>query len=272
MPESLQIGMLQMDAGPDKEVNLERIGEGISDLRGNPDIVVTPEYMMGMEDGGVTRELVRKNSEPMRSGYVSKARELAEANGVALLTTAYVEEEDDIYNTSIFIKEDGEIGGTYRKVHLFDAFGHRESDLFSWGDGVTVVNWNGIKVGLATCFDVRFPELFRIMNFRGADLILVPSGFYAGEHKGKQWETLINARAHENNFFVAGVNHPEPHFVGRSIVSSPLGYEVERFGGDEEYGLVEVDLGEIKESRERMPIKKLARHKFYRRFAPYDGD
>ena len=272
MTGSIKLGLLQMDAGPDKHDNLERIETGLSEIDGEPDIVVTPEYMMGMEDGKVTKDLVRDNSEPIDGRYVSTAKDMAKEHGVALLTTAYVRDGKNVYNTSIFTDEEGEIAGAYRKMHLFDAFGYKESDLFSRGDEVTVIDWRDIKIGLATCFDVRFPELFRILNFRGADLVLVPSGFYEGEHKGDQWKALINARAHENNFFVAGVNHPEPHFVGESIVSSPLGYEVTLLGEDEEFRTVEIDLDEIEESEKRMPINKLTRPDLYKRFSPYDGE
>ena len=272
MSESLQIGMLQMDAGPDKDENLERVGEGTSDLGGSPDIVVTPEYMMGIIDGKVTEELIQKNSEPLKSEYISTVRKIAEDHDVALLTTLYEEDEGEIYNTSVFIGRDGDLKGKYRKVHLFDAFGYKESDLFARGGEVTVIEWKDLKIGLATCFDLRFPELFRIMNSRDTDIVLIPSGFYEGEYKTEQWKAIINARAHENNFFVAGVNHPKPHFVGNSMVSSPLGYEVERFGGTEESGIVELEIHDIAESEKRMPINELTQPNFYKRFAPYDGD
>ncbi len=258
-----------MDAGPEKYENLERLERKISETEGEPDIVITPEYMMGMKEGKVTKDLIDKNSENMDSKYVSTARNIAKERSVALLTTAYITDGGKTYNTSIFIDKKGEILGTYRKIHLFDAFGHKESELFTHGAEVNLIDWRGLKVGLATCFDVRFPELFRIMNFRGADLVLMPSGFYDGEYKSSQWRTLINARAHENNFFVAGINHPKPHFVGNSMVSSPLGYEMVRLGGAEEVGLTEIEPAEIAESEKKMPTKEMAQFDLYKKFPPY---
>lgn len=268
MEKQVKLGLLQISSGPDMGENLKKLSRAIGKLEKHPDIVITPEYFTGLKDGKPTVEMVKKNAIDLDSDLVDKMKEKAKEIDSALLFTVYLEEKG-FYNASIFLNSSGEIEGVYRKTHLFDAFGHIESELFSPGEKVEVFDWRDYRMGLATCFDLRFPELFRIMSHKGADLVLVPSGFYSGEHKAEQWRTLIQSRAHENNFFVIGVNQPEPHFVGESMAASPLGYGVERLGGREEVRTIEIGLEEVNESKETLPINRLSRPDFYRSYEPY---
>ncbi len=268
MPKKLKLGLLQFSTAPEKDQNLEIVKEKIDGFKTKPDIAITPEYLMGLEEGELSKEILERNSEPIESNFVKSFKEEAKKNSISILFTTYSKEEE-YFNSSIFVDERGKIRRIYNKTHLFDAFNHKESDFFRRGNEIVVFSWKNIKIGLATCFDLRFPELFRIMRFKGADIILIPSGFYAGEYKVEQWRTLVSSRAHENNFFVVGVNQPEPHFVGNSMVASPLGYEVERLSGKEETSIVEIDLEEIDKARGKMPVKKLLRTDFYRRYDPY---
>lgn len=268
MSNRKKLGLLQLATGPGKTQNVEKVEELLENLDDDLDLAITPEYLMGLEDGKPTRNFVRENAEPLESNFVNKFREKAAELGVSILFTMY-RKDNDYYNSSVFVDNSGRICGVYDKVHLFDAFGHKESELFQRGDEVVTFDWEGLKVGLATCFDLRFPELFRIMGFAGADLVLVPSGFYAGSHKSEQWRTLIGSRAHENNFFVVAVNQPGSHFVGESMAASPLGYKVDSLEKEKEVGTVELDFGEVAESQEKMPMDELTRSEFYRKYEPY---
>lgn len=271
MQRTLRLGILQIGTGPDKKQNLKKVNEKINDLEEKVDIIVTPEYLMGLKNGELSEEILEKNSEPLDSHFVNSMKNMAKQNNVSILFTTYRKEED-IYNSSVFVDGLGKIRGVYDKIHLFDAFNHEESNFFSPGQELVVFEWKDIKIGLATCFDLRFPELFRIMGFREADIVLVPSGFYEGEYKNEQWGTLISCRAHENNLFVAGINQPKPHFVGRSMVASPLGYNVAQFGSEERVDTIEVEMSEIAEAKRRMPIKKLMRTDLYKRYDPYSKE
>lgn len=268
MASQISLGLLQIGTGPSKEKNLEKVRESIDNLESDLDILITPEYLMGLDDGVPKEELVKRNAVSVESDFFDILREKAEETNTSILFTAY-RKENGIFNSSIFVDGVGSIRGVYDKIHLFDAFGYKESKIFQPGDNVETFEWHDIKVGLATCFDLRFPELFRIMMFAGADLVLVPSGFYSGTHKENQWKTLISARAHENNLFVVGVNQPEPHFVGKSTVASPLGYEVESLGKNEEFRIVEIDMNEVRDSKEKMPMDKFPRFDLYGGFEPY---
>lgn len=262
MATKISLGLLQIRTSKNREQNLEKAENAIDELDNTPDIFITPEYLMGLKNGNPTRDLVEKNAVSVKSEFFNSLKDKAREMGVSILFTAYLK-KDGYFNSSVFVNETGKIQRVYKKIHLFNAFGHKESDLFKRGEEIVVFDWKNSKIGLAMCFDLRFPELFRIMAFMGADLILVPSGFYSGIHKIEQWRSLIQSRAHENNMFVVGVNQPEPYFIGRSTVASPLGYEVGSLGKSEELKIVEVDMGEVPEARKEIPIEKLIRSNLY---------
>lgn len=269
MSDRIKLGLLQIRTGPDKWKNLEKISNLIDDLKDKADIIITPEYLMGLQDGEITPGILNENAEDIESEFVQTLCKKAEEANVSLLLTTYRPVEDDYFNSSVFVNSEGNIRAVYDKIHLFDAFEHEESKFFRHGEKVEVFDWKNYKIGLATCFDLRFPELFRIMQIKGADIVLVPSGFYSGPYKSNQWRTLIGARSHENNFFVVGVDQPQPHFVGESLVCSPLGYKVDKLGKNEESKVVEIEMDELGEARNNMPMDKLIRSDFYKNNEPY---
>ena len=118
----------------------------------------------------------------------------------------------------------GAAEASYRKIHLYDSFGYRESDRLSAGalDPV-VVDVGGFGVGLMTCYDLRFPELARALVDAGAEVLVVPAAWVAGPRKVDHWRTLVRARAIENTVFVVAVGQPGPRYSGHSMVVDPLG-------------------------------------------------
>jgi predicted amidohydrolase len=133
----------------------------------------------------------------------------------------------------------GRAEAAYRKVHLYDSFGYRESDRLTAGDWLpTVVDVDGFGVGLLTCYDLRFPELARALVDRGADLLVVPAAWVPGrteeEHRRKvdHWTTLVRARAIENTTYVAAVGQAAPRYTGHSLVVDPLGDVVAEAGAE----------------------------------------
>jgi deaminated glutathione amidase len=137
-----------------------------------------------------------------------------------------------VYNTAVAYDGSGELVAAYRKIHLFDALGERESALVAPGSEPVVADLAGIRTGFATCYDVRFPELFRALAARGAELIVVPGAWAAGLFKEEHWVTLVRARAIENTAWVAAAGQvPDPSSpptraptgVGRSMLVDPMG-------------------------------------------------
>ena len=133
------------------------------------------------------------------------------------------EDPERPYNTLVVADRDG-LRATYRKIHLYDSFGFRESDRLTAGEvDPVVVEVGGVTVGLMTCYDLRFPELARALVDRGAELVVLPAAWVAGPGKVLHWRTLLAARAIENTVYVAAAGQPGPRYTGHSMVVAPDG-------------------------------------------------
>lgn len=160
------------------------------------------------------------------------------------------------YNTLVALGDDGEILGTYRKLHLYDAFSYQESTRIKPSDrGITLVEIGGFKVGIMTCYDIRFPELARALVLAGADMICVSAAWFKGEHKIDHWETLLKARAIENTCWVAAAGTSSKHCIGHSAILDPMGIAID-FLNDEAEGVATTDVTHrrIEEVREFLPV------------------
>lgn len=199
--------------------------------------------------------------------FVQQLSLLAADQGIAVVAGGYESSgEDRPYNTLVLIEATGRIADTYRKLHLYDAFSYAESERIKPGDGgVKVVELDGIKVGLMTCYDIRFPELARALTDQGADLLAVPAAWFKGEHKIEHWETLLKARAIENTVWVAAAGTSSRHTVGHSAILDPMGV-AQAFLGDEAEAVVTADVTRkrIDDVREFLPVLR------NRRFAAND--
>ncbi|MFI7483175.1 carbon-nitrogen hydrolase family protein [Kocuria sp. M1R5S2] len=226
------------------------------------ELVVFPEEAMFAERllGGDFDDLVLRGW----SGFVQELSFVAARTGVAVIAGGYEPSADGRpYNTLVAVDGQGAILGTYRKLHLYDAFRHRESDRIRPGDkGVTVVRIAGFAVGMITCYDLRFPELCRAVVDAGAELLTIPAAWFAGEHKVDHWRALLKARAIENTVWVAAADTCSEHTVGRSAVLDPMGVVVAEAGEDETVLTADITRERIDEVREVVPV--LAN----RRFAP----
>lgn len=261
---TLSIGCHQLSSSPKKEKNLNRIIKILE--RSQAQLDIFPEYAMGWPPNGLTKDFVEDNAEPLESKFVTSIVKKTEQKSSSVVFTTYLREEDAVYNAAVFA-EQGQIRAIYRKIHLFDAFGHHESQLFTSGDQLAVLNFEGFTVGLAVCFDLRFPELFRSMAYKGTNLFIVPSAWYKGEHKLEQWRVLTRARAHENTSYLVAVDQTEPSFIGHSLVASPLAKVIEEVGGGPISFTLSLDKQEIKEASSLVPTIQLSRPRLYKHFS-----
>nr|WP_147918163.1 nitrilase-related carbon-nitrogen hydrolase [Ruania zhangjianzhongii] len=169
---------------------------------------------------------------------------------------------------------DGEVAGEYRKVHLFDAFGVRESDVLDGGrpggDNVLTVDLGGLRVGVATCYDLRFPETFRLLADAGADVLVVIAAWADGPGKAEQLEVLTRARALENTCYLLLASQPGEGRVGRSALIEPLGTVIDQGGtGDEVILAATLTQDVIAEARAKVP--SLSHRQFHVRPGPPTG-
>jgi predicted amidohydrolase len=159
---------------------------------------------------------------------------------------------DHPYNTLVLAQAGRQT--TYRKIHLYDSFGYRESDTLSPGPTHPVVAEVGdFRVGLMTCYDLRFPELARALSDEGVDVLVLPAAWVAGPRKVMQWQTLLRARAIENVCWVVAAAQPGPRYCGHSMVVSPTGDVIAEAGEGEEILSVALDLEAVRAAREVNP-------------------
>jgi predicted amidohydrolase len=202
-------------------------------------------------------------AEPLTGPFVTGLAALAKRLGIHVVagileTTATT---DRLSNTLVAISPAGVIEATYRKLHLYDAFGQRESDWVLAGDieAPQVFAWEGFVVGLQTCYDIRFPEVTRRILDAGANLVLVPAEWVRGPLKEQHWRTLVTARAIENTIYVAAADHAPPIGAGNSMVVDPMGVELVTIGEETGVAVAEVSLERVSSVRETNPALSLRR-------------
>lgn len=228
------------------------------------DLVVLPEYSRAFDPRGVGRDL----AEPLDEGFVPALRRLAAEVGVAVIAGTTVPEDDRAANVVVGVDATGALVGAYRKVHLYDAFGHRESERLVPGDPAgapLLMRVAGLTVGVLTCYDLRFPESARRLVDAGAEVLVVPAAWAAGEHKVDHWATLLRARAVENTCYVVAAAQQGRGVVGRSTVVDPDGVVLAEAGHGPgaargEAAAAELSADVVHAARERNP--SLANRRF----------
>ncbi len=188
--------------------------------------------------------------------FLEEMKRIAARAGIHITAGAWEASDDPRrpYNALHTVSPEGELKGSYRKLHLFDALSIRESDSMSPGkEKPPVLKIGPVRVGFAICYDLRFPELFRSLSEGGADLVVVASAWYQGPLKEDHWLTLLRARAVENTCYVAGCNLTGSAFCGRSSVFDPFGVPMSGAGEEETLILGRIDPGRIEEVRGKLP-------------------
>ena len=239
------------------------------------ELVALPEKWNLLAEG----EELLAGAEPIDGPSLSAARGWARELGIHLLAGSICETEPRpmgrkaryvsgnrpvgprAFNTSVLIGPDGDDLGAYRKIHMFDVdvggVSYRESEHEEAGEEIVVAPVGELTVGLSVCYDLRFPELYRILALRGAHIVAVPSAFTAATGRD-HWEVLLRARAIEDQVFVLAPNQvgeAPPHFssYGHSAIVDPWGMVLATVADGEGFAAAELDLGAQKRVRERLP-------------------
>lgn len=214
----MRIALVQEPAGLEPAANRARLHALTPD---GADLVVFPEAFA--RDFGEAGSDVSAYAESLDGPFASAVEEAATAHATTIVAGMFETGPDPArpYNTLVVR---GAARADYRKVHLYDSFGYRESDRLTAGDPApAVVDVAGLRVGLMTCYDLRFPELARALVDAGAEVLVVPAAWVAGPRKVDHWRTLVRARAIENTVYVAAAGQPGPRYSGHSLVVDPLG-------------------------------------------------
>jgi deaminated glutathione amidase len=269
----LRVAAVQLNSTDEKSANLaaaERLTRAAA--ADGAGLIVLPEKWTAMGSD----EQLRAAAEPLDGPTVMWARELARELAVDLLAGSMLELQAGqarMANTSLHIDPQGEIRAIYRKLHMFDVDvggrSYRESAIEEPGEEIVVSQTaEGIGLGLSICYDLRFPELFRILTLRGARIIALPSAFTLATTRD-HWEVLVRARAIENQAFVIAANqvgaHPGGHRSGgRSMIVDPWGVVLAQAADGAGHVLADLDLERQLEIRAQLPVLANRREDAYR--------
>ena len=268
----MRAAAVQLNSTDDKERNLEAAQRLVRDAaRDGAELIALPEKWNLLGPGEALRAGAEDLDGPTLSAVRSWARELG-VHVVAGSISERVAERDKLSNTSVLVGPDGEVGAAYRKIHMFDVdvggVAYRESDHEEPGTEIVVSNAADVPVGLTVCYDLRFPELYRILAVRGARVITVPAAFTL--HTGKDhWEPLLRARAIENQAFVLAPNQigeAPPHYnsYGRSMIVDPWGVPLATAPDEECFVAADLDFALQDRIRESLPSLANRRPESYR--------
>jgi deaminated glutathione amidase len=251
------LGQLPISSVP--QVNLDRVrAAAVRAASQGAGIAVFPEGTQARFSADL-----RAVAEPLDGPFCRGLAEIAASAGLAIVATLFEPAQDGrVYNTTVGYEADGSLAAVYRKIHLFDALGYRESESVAPGDEVVIASLAGLRVGFMTCYDVRFPELARALAAGGADLLVLPSAWAAGTFKEEHWVTLVRARAIENTIWVAAAGQvPDPAEpptkaptgIGRSLLVDPMGVVRLDLGPAEGLGVGDVDTEQTAQVRAVLP-------------------
>lgn len=269
----MRAAAIQLNATADVARNLERADTLVRAAAADgATLVVLPEKWVALGDDDAMRAAAQPLDGEAATWACATAREL----GIDLVAGSFgelVPGEDRTRNTSIHAGPDGEIHALYRKIHLFDVevdgVAYRESDLETPGDEVVVsATADGVGLGLSICYDLRFPELYRLLALRGARILAVPAAFTLATTRD-HWEVLLRARAIENQCFVIAANqigeHPPTYRSGgRSMIVDPWGVVLGVVPDREGHVVADLDLTGQDRVRAKLPALANRRPSAYR--------
>lgn len=266
----MKIAAVQLTSGPDIDENLARAREAVTDAaEQGARLIVLPEatsqsFASGRLDSG---------AEDLDGTFATSLRELADELDVVVIAGLFrpadtVEYEDKtinrVYNTALITGAGYHTG--YDKINTYDAFKYQESRTVRPGNTPMVVDIDGVKVGVAICYDIRFPELFKELAREGAEVIVVPTSWADGPGKREQWRLLSATRALDSTSVIVAAAQARPGGldkagessgptgVGHSVIVSPTGKRLAEAGYEPEILLVDVDISEVADAREALPV------------------
>jgi len=259
---ALAIAVVQSAPGADTAANLAAMRrDATAAVAAGARLVVFPEYSHYFTPR-LGPDWVEA-AEPLDGPFATAVAGIATDLGVAVVAGMLerVESGRRFSNTLLAVDGAGERVAVYRKIHLYDAFGARESEYAAPGpiEPPELFAVDGVAVALQTCYDLRFPEVTRRLVDAGAELVLVPSEWVPGPLKIAHWRTLLAARAIENTVFVAAADHAPPGGVGTSVIVDPAGVELAALGDEPGVAVASLAMARLDEVRRVNPALALRR-------------
>ena len=278
------VAIVQMRSSEDKRENMKLSLDFVKEAaRKKASLVCFPEFQMAFSPRNQSVKKLTKIAETIdQSNFILTLGESARRNRINIIATIYEKNanqknaknnssrssmnqfDNRVYDTAVIINSNGAICSVYRKLHMYDALGFRESAKMIAGNTIEKpVKTSAGNLGLMICYDVRFPEVSRILAINGADILVVPSAWVHGIMKEEHWQTILKARAIENGSYVAAPDQVGHIFSGRSMVVDPFGIVILDMGNREGMEVIEIDKSRIQKARESLPLLKNRRTDVY---------
>lgn len=270
MPKFPLVAIVQMKSSEDKMENLQLSVDFIREAaKKKSNLICFPEFQMAYSPVSQPANQLSEIAESVNDGnFITTLRKAAKVNKISIISTIYEKSnngsDNRVYDTVVLIDSKGEISSVYRKLHLYDALGFKESDKMMAGNMIEKPAKTSVgNIGLMICYDIRFPEMSRILTVKGANVLVSPSAWVHGVMKEEHWQTLLKARAIENGLYIIAPDQVGNIFSGRSMAIDPFGVVLLDMGNREGMEVVEIDKSRVQKVRELLPLLKNRRTDVY---------
>jgi len=270
MDKSHRVAIVQMKSSTDKEENLrislDFVNEG---ARKKADLICFPEFQMAFSSAKQSSKQLANVAELANGNFIVKLCSAARSCNIEIVATIYEKSDTSsdkrVYDTAVLINGKGNIISCYRKVHLYDALGFKESLKLMAGNCIELPRATSTgTIGLMICYDIRFPEISRILAVQGAEILVAPSAWVQGVMKEEHWVTLLKARSIENGLYMVAPDQVGHIFSGRSMIIDPFGSVILDMGNREGMEVVDIDISRVRSVRKSLPLLKNRRKDVYR--------
>ena len=273
MKKKFRTALVQMKCSVNKEQNLayslELINEAAKD---KARIICFPEFQMAYSPPEQKPETLHKIAEKINGNFVSTLSYSAKQNKINVIATIYEisntnNRNHKVFDTAIIINDLGKLKSVYRKIHLYDALGFKESKKLVAGSIIERPTRTSVgNLGLLICYDMRFPEISRILTVNGASILASPSAWVAGFMKLEHWEIMVKARAIENGVYLIAPNQVGNIYCGHSMVIDPFGSTLVDMGNREGIEIIDIDSSKIDTIRRTLPLLMNRRTDVYKNY------
>jgi len=271
--KKFRAALVQMKSSVDKNKNLsyslKLIGRA---AQKKAQLICFPEFQMAYSPAEQKPETLHEIAEKINGDFISALSNSAKKNKINVVATIYEiintnKQNQKVFDTAVIINERGKIQSVYRKIHLYDALGFKESKKLLAGNIIEKPTRTSVgNLGLQICYDMRFPEISRILTVNGANILVSPSAWVAGFMKQEHWEIMLKSRAIENGVYVIAPNQLGNIYCGHSMVIEPFGATLIDMGNREGMEILDIDNSRIDTVRRTLPLLGNRRTDVYKNY------
>jgi len=271
--KKFRAALVQMKSSVDKNKNLsyslKLIGRA---AQKKAQLICFPEFQMAYSPAEQKPETLHEIAEKINGDFISALSNSAKKNKINVVATIYEiintnKQNQKVFDTAVIIDELGKIQSVYRKIHLYDALGFKESKKLLAGNIIEKPTRTSVgNLGLQICYDMRFPEISRILTVNGANILVSPSAWVAGFMKQEHWEIMLKSRAIENGVYVIAPNQLGNIYCGHSMVIEPFGATLTDMGNRQGMEILDIDNSRIDTVRRTLPLLRNRRRDVYKNY------